>query len=272
MVDARETNLSDAIGNNRKGYKISHRRRRRRRRDDGVEEYGDISGESSEEEETLSKKLARLRREAEEIRLELASREKEAEEEEFKDSYEHHQNGDRDDEVELNNGMDELSRVLDGMRVASKQTKGETIEQEFNRKLAMESIGGSSGQSTTTKQADNATAASTSISAIAAFADRLTALETALGIAALPMTTETGPILPTLSSLSSQITVLSKTLSLPSPPQSDTTTIGTIPYLDEIQSRLQNLQSESEALLSTRKAALQTLSFHHSEHCLDFQP
>jgi nuclear migration protein JNM1 len=76
-VDARDVDFSDRIAGKRKSYIVSSRRRRRRRgagrRGDGY--YGSDDSEGSEEEEgeveTVERRLARLRREVEEVKVEL---------------------------------------------------------------------------------------------------------------------------------------------------------------------------------------------------------
>lgn len=69
-MDARDVNFSDSIAAKRKSYKSKNRRRQRR--DDGLEEVGDLS---DGEDESLERKMARLRREVEELKVEMANRE-----------------------------------------------------------------------------------------------------------------------------------------------------------------------------------------------------
>ena len=71
-VDARDVNFSDSISMKRQAYRSkSMSRRRRRRREDGVEEVGDLS---DSEDESLDRRLARLRREVEDLKVEMANK------------------------------------------------------------------------------------------------------------------------------------------------------------------------------------------------------
>ncbi|KAI9701670.1 MAG: hypothetical protein M1820_006441 [Bogoriella megaspora] len=67
-VDAREVDFSDRVNNKRKSYRTSNRRRRK------VGGNADEDEEYSDEEESFEKKLARLRREVEEVKAEHEQR------------------------------------------------------------------------------------------------------------------------------------------------------------------------------------------------------
>jgi nuclear migration protein JNM1 len=70
-VDASGADFSDRLDGKKAFYKTSRRRQRQRRQWDGKDNefYGDLS---DEEEETLDRKLARLRQEVEEVKMEMA--------------------------------------------------------------------------------------------------------------------------------------------------------------------------------------------------------
>jgi nuclear migration protein JNM1 len=208
----------------------------------------------------LGRKLARLRREAEEVRLELERREQEKDGDgEFRDSVEQ-QHGGEDDAVGTD-GLEELSRVLDELSTKARPKTTGTLEDEFLSRL--DSSKRKATQNTrqpTSTQPEVPQTAPSALSAVAAFSDRLTALESALGISSASSDSQTS-ILPTLDSLSTQITVLSNTLT----PKSSTAapTTHSISLLDTVSSKLKTLIAESDRLTASRKQALQALSELH---------
>ncbi|KIW56815.1 hypothetical protein PV05_05436 [Exophiala xenobiotica] len=255
LVDARGVDFSDTIGGLHRSYRT--RSRRRRRHDNGAEELGDLS---DSEDETLGRKLARLKREAEEVRLELERREQEKDGDgEFRDSVEQQQ-GEEDDGFGID-GVEELSRVLDELSTKARSKTAGSLEDEFLSRLdsSKRNAAQDTRQPTSTQQ-EVAQAAPSALSAVAAFSDRLTALESALGISSASNDPQTS-ILPTLDSLSTQITVLSNTLA----PKSSTAppTTQSIPSLDIVSSKLKTLIAESDRLTASRKQALQALSELH---------
>ncbi|KAJ9615707.1 hypothetical protein H2200_001784 [Cladophialophora chaetospira] len=267
-IDAKDVDFSDSIGGTTRAYRTrSSRRRRKRGLENGGEEVGDLS---DSEDETLATKLARLKREAEEVRLELERREREKDENgEFEDSVEQQQQqrGQDDDDVDVD-GVQELSRVLDGLSTKARLKTAGTVEDDF-----MSRLNSNAQRSRPRQQADvrsradpsTDTVASTNLSAVAEFSDRLTALESALGISSTSATSQTSAILPTLASLSTQITTLSATLT-PQPTPSSTTQSQPHPaYLDTISNKLKTLISESDRLTQSRKAALSSLTDLHDK-------
>jgi nuclear migration protein JNM1 len=238
-VDAEDVDFSDKLASNRKSYKTYE-----------------------SENESLSKKLARLKREAEEIKLELEKR-KEGSVPEVEP----------EEEGDVEDGVVKLSEMLDGLRTNSRSMNGTTFRPESvrSRKLHKEipsvaDPGGKRALENSENPPEEASQAST-ITAIAAFADRLSSLETALGLASAPSTSDITSILPTLTSLSTQITALSTTLASPSSQASRTSahssgrsqTPTSIPHLDALASRLRSLTSESDKLAVSRKRALDSL-------------
>ncbi|KAL6248895.1 hypothetical protein RBB50_003958 [Rhinocladiella similis] len=265
LVDARGVDFSDSIGGARRSYR-TRSRRRRRRQDNGAEELGDLS---DSEEETLGTKLARLKREAEEVRLELERREQEKDGDgEFKDSVEQQYRA--EDEAVDNDGVEQLTRVLDQLSTKTGiKTGGATLENEFLSKVDTLRRRGEqhtkpSTTTTTTQREDVPSAPTSALSAVAAFSDRLTALEASLGISSTNANSQAS-ILPTLDSLSAQITVLSNTLTPRSSTTSSTTATVTqsTPLLDTVSSKLRTLIAESDRLIASRKQALQALSELH---------
>ncbi|KIW92020.1 uncharacterized protein Z519_07002 [Cladophialophora bantiana CBS 173.52] len=278
VVDARDVDFSDSIGGTRRAYRTRNSRRRRRwLHGNGIEEVGDLS---DSEEETLATKLARLKREAEEVRLELERREREKEQEkdedgEFKDSVEEQQHqggaggGDEDEDVDVD-GVRELSRVLDGLSTKAKLKAGTSMEDEFVSRLTSSSLQGQRHQPKETNEISSNTAATPStLSAVAAFSDRLTALESALGVSSTGAASQTGAILPTLASLSTQVTTLSATLAPQSTASGETSSSSTSQFntalLETISTKLKTLIAESDRLAASRKHALASLADLHDK-------
>lgn len=247
LVSSRDVNFSDTVVTGaRKSYRTKSRRRRRRDYDDG-------SGSESEE-ETLSSRLARLKREAEEVRLELAKKD----EGEFKNTVEQQQASGTEED-----GLEELTKLVQGLDTPKSNGTISKSEDQFLRSLATtsrppEQNGFSAPQATpsTSKAADTA---------IAAFSDRLTALESALGLPSLSAaTTNTTPsILPTLNILTTQLTTLTTTLSPPTTRSSDIAPTTTNPSLDALQTRIRALTHEASQLTTARRTALTSLSDLH---------
>lgn len=254
-MDARDVDFSDTIGTTRRSYRTRSSRRRRRRLEDGGEELGDLS---DSEDETLSRKLARLKREAEEVRLELERREQEKDTDgEFKDTVEQQDGGDVEDANV--DGVEELSKVLDQLSTRAGSRQAGSLENEFLSRLNVGSTrrhGQDTKQLATTTREDTHSAPS-ALSAVAAFSDRVTALEAALGIPSTSTESQTASVLPTLDNLTNQITVLSNTLT----PNTSTASSNpqSPPILDSVSSKLKTLIAEADRLAASRKQAQQAL-------------
>jgi nuclear migration protein JNM1 len=266
-VDARGVDFSDSIGGTRRAYRTrSSARRKRRIRDDGGTEAGDLS---DSDDETLAMKLARLKREAEEVKMELERREKEKDDEaEFKDSVEQQQQRkDEEDDDTVLDGVQELSRILDGLSTKARLKTNGSIEDEFVSRLTTASRTRQPQQDergpSTESSANPVPAQQSTLSAVADFSDRLTALESALGVSSTTATSQSTAILPTLASLANQITTLSATLA-PAQNSSNTATPNTA-YLDSVSAKLKLLIAESDRLTQSRKAALASLTDLHEK-------
>lgn len=248
LVNARNANFSDTVAaEDRQSYRTRSRRRRRRR-------FGDESDGSESEEETLSSKIVRLKREAEEVRRQLAQ----IEDGKFEDSVEK-QNG----TCEETSGMEELDQLIRGLRPLSRASQGRS-EEAFLESLT----NGQPSKSTTDKQGSPTTASTTTskISAIAAFADRLTALEAALGLPTIDPSNQTSSIFPTINSLSSQLSTLTSVLSPTTTPPTTSTSTATPPQLTNLvalSTRIHALTADADNLTLSRKAALSSLADLH---------
>lgn len=206
---------------------------------------GDLS---DSEDESLGRKLARLRREAEELKMELQRREQEKEA------------GILEEDGEgLEDGVEALNHMLNGLNTPSQG--GETSsEAALARKLDSEFTTQSSQPIPQQSAASEPTPPSSTLTSLATLSDRLTALESSLGLSTTAFTSST-PILPILASLTSQMTTLSTTLS----PPSTTSTTGAITTsnststinLDTLTTRVRDLTSQTDRLTLSRKAATQ---------------
>ncbi len=114
-VDAQDVDFSDRISSKRRSYKTSSRRRRRRRPDGSgegeEEELGDFSDEDDDDgeaEEGLKRKIARLRREVEEVKAEVGRRRAERIE----------RGGEGEDEDEEGSGVAGLVDVIDALQLS----------------------------------------------------------------------------------------------------------------------------------------------------------
>lgn len=243
LVDAKGVNFSDTIeAGGRRSYRTRSRRRRRRDHDG--------SGSDSDD-ETLASRIARLRREAEEVKLELAKKD----DGEFKDSVEQQQGPSEEDSLE------ELSKLIHGLEASPASMTNGKKEDEFIKSLSTTQTPKPEATKTGTQQPAASIPPSTT-SALATFADRLTALESALG---LPSVSTSAPsILPTLETLSAQLSNLTTTLAPTTrPSQSQSAQSNATPNLDALQARVRALTVEADKLAASRRTALASLSELH---------
>jgi nuclear migration protein JNM1 len=275
-VDARDVNFSESIAGGGRGFRTGKKHSRRLRRSrgrGGVYGGSDENGGSSEsEDETLGMRLARLRREAEEVRIEIEKQEQEGrrekEGEEFEDSVEMQQQGQQQEEGkkgedggEVNvDGVRELSRMLNALsmkvRPACTSTEDEFLVRLRRPPVQSRQDGNQAG--TTSSRAE-----ATTLQAVSDFSSRLIALEAALGVSSHSTTSNTKPILPTITNLSNQLQVLTSAIT---PPIANSSSAAQpTPYLDTIATKLRTLIHESERLTQSRKAALDSLTELHEK-------
>ncbi|KAK5071788.1 hypothetical protein LTR64_004435 [Lithohypha guttulata] len=252
IVDASNTNFSDTINGGRKDYKA--RTRRRRKRAQLVEDKAEIDGFDESEDETLQGRLARLRREATELQAEIdsieqtkESRQGDDDDSTYEDTVDH-----PNPTSELSEGAEQLNRTLKAISLGGSRKRVKTLEEEFTQKLDQQLVPPRDRLHSTGPDINDLP--ESSISAIAAFSDRLTAMETVLGVSVRGPAT-TSSIIPTLESLSTQIEALSSTLT---PPQNfnitGTASTSTI-HLEPIAQRIRHLVAESKRLEDSRCAA-----------------
>ncbi|KAL4896755.1 hypothetical protein BDV59DRAFT_113166 [Aspergillus ambiguus] len=260
-VDARNVNFSDSIATKRKAYRSKSRRRRL---ENGLEEVGDFS---DSEDESLERKLARLRREVAELQDQMASRRSEQKPTE-----------DRGDGKETadDDGVLELSRALDNMYASSRSVSGtHSAAAVLSQKIGSETspaVQKPDGPVKKPETEDAASPASTGVLAhAAAFDGRLALVEAAMGISSSsnPFIADgisdpaLQPVLPALDHLTSRLSTLMNILVGPSPVSAvptmgsapPSTTVST-PHLETLSARVRKLTADTEALASARKRAV----------------
>ncbi|KAJ5934862.1 hypothetical protein N7466_004409 [Penicillium verhagenii] len=272
-VDARDTNFSDSIAMKRQAYRSKDKsQRRRRRREDGTEEVGDLS---DSEDESIERRLTRLRREVEDLKMEMAN--KAESEKTVVDSTpaETSQEG-----GDLGDGVAELSRALDNLHASSRGVPNASYSAAalLAQKLGPDSSASSKAgaQKSLQSKPDGPTAAAAQaalptagiLSHAAAFESRLALLEASMGIssASNPFVGDgfnepaLQPVLPALDQLTSHLGALTGLLVGTNPASGAPNAVPgmTTPHLEALSSRVRKLTTDAEALASARKRAADT--------------
>lgn len=243
-VDAKDVDFSDRLSRQRRSYRTSSRRRRFSGTSD--EEYGDLS---DEEDETFERKLARLRREIEEVKIEFDQNQTEL------DSAKPDNERSSKDSASVEE-IEKLSELLDAV-YGRKQgaTSGaeaqflKTLEHFQNAKLPStngmtEGAGAdraSSLKSETTQISPEQRAQI--LSKAAEFDERLGSLEKALGLDANTMpdiSNSQKPILHALNDLDRNVSSISSTSSTEA--------------LDSANRRVRQLTQDAERLVELRRS------------------
>lgn len=279
-VDARDVNFSDSISMKRQAYRSkSMSRRRRRRREDGVEEVGDLS---DSEDESLDRRLARLRREVEDLKVEMANK---------PDGAETGNGSQGAAAVEksgenLGDGVAELSRALDNLHAS----RGAASSSHSAAALLSQKLGSETRSATdpkTQSSADVSKAVSTVpipaassagiLSHAAAFDSRLALIESSIGIssASNPFVVDginestSHPVLPALDQLTSRLSALTGLL-VGTNPASATPGVAnaapgmTTPHLEALSTRVRKLTTDAEALTAARRKAFEAAKAVHN--------
>ena len=214
-VNARKADFSDRLNGSRQYYKTSNRRRHKSSHLNGDD--GEYDDGSDGEEETLDRKIARLKREIEEARVELA--EKDEDRELFSDAPESKQ--DEDGEEHTLESINKLSEALDAVytirHCASKGPAADLAQAltKFDGPTATTSA--DQGQVSqyppfTASSPEHQAQLSQALAKAAEFDGRLSFLEQALGLAGDGASNQDDdapkPILHTLSALDRQIQTL----------------------------------------------------------------
>ncbi|KAF7936448.1 uncharacterized protein EAE97_007814 [Botrytis byssoidea] len=232
QVDARDVDFSDRVTAKRKSYKASSRRHRKRQ--DGTEEFGDFSDD--DDGESLERKLARLRREIEEVKEEFGKRNQEK-----KDLGEEEESNDGDDVASLSKLLDGISDnpgdqvTSAGARLA--RDLGTGIKANGPSQISQ----GTGEPATYTVTYAPTYQQSHALAKAADFDGRLALLEKVLGLnSTMESTSSSTAVLPTLDILERQVSILTE-----STPSS----------LDSISRRVRTLTQEAEKLEESRKSA-----------------
>ncbi|CAZ84266.1 unnamed protein product [Tuber melanosporum] len=244
-IDATGVDFSDRISGKRRSYRASSRRRRRRA---GAydEEYDDDDDDDGLGEETLEKRVARLKKEVEEVRGEIEAREQ-----------------------ELGDGMEEDGTVQGGARKGEEgvcvDDEDEDILDVVEFKSSIDELSNKASEnapittdgSTATYTVTYAPAfkQSHALAKAADFDKRLTVLEKVLGMSAsatvnVDKELPNSAMIPTLDELSRQMSVL---------------TAPSTTSLDAANKRVKQLTLEAERLAEARKAAKATADARREE-------
>jgi nuclear migration protein JNM1 len=194
-LDTTGTDLSDRVDGLRQGYKV----RKSKRRED-----------EDEEPETLEAKIARLKREIEECKVE-AEQEQQVEGE-----------VEVEGEETTSDAIEALSRIMSGLDVlpstATKKRGHARMGSAYHDAPTIPPSSTEEQQQQQQHAPASAATEQTTLTNITSFDTRLSALETALGLPSLPPTTElsalTSPLLPTIALLDHQIATLTTATSL----------------------------------------------------------
>lgn len=254
-VSAREVDFSDTIATKRKAYQ-SRSGQRRRRHADGAEEIGDISDADSDGHESFERKLARLRREAEELKAE------------FQRTRQTDGPANGADNLDNDNGdsINDLSKALDSIHYSATGIN-HTADAILSRKLAAAAANNAKKEKPEKENITLLPAPSTAPSGLlehaAAFDTRLTLIEAALGIPSgsnpLFDTKDSRfhnqAVLPALEHLTSQLTTLTSTLGGPTSSSSAPFTTTTNAQLESLSSRIRRLTIDAENLANARRWA-----------------
>ncbi len=247
--------FSDRLGppRTRRSYRTSRARRRRRRATDGQggveEEYGDFSEGDDQEEEGLERRLARLRREVEEVRVEC---------ERTRPGQSSGEGGNKDDGIEDLEPLERVAKLSDALdavyvsRRGGSARAGEQLQRQIDRFARASAAVAASHQADEHSMTHDSRPPSSQparlynhahvLARAADFDSRLSTLEKHLGLTSrnMPETAEQPPkpILPTLEALDRQITALSSSGA----------------SLDQASRRARQLTQEAERLEEARKA------------------
>jgi nuclear migration protein JNM1 len=215
-VNARKADFSDRLNGSRQYYKTANRRRRKGSYANG--DAGDYDALSDDEEESLDRKLARLRREIEEARIELA--EKDEDRELFSDAQE-----DRQDDEGGEHTLESINKLSEALDAVYTTRNGASKGPAADLAQALAKFDGTPAESQTSQSQvmthplytasspEHQAQLSQALAKSAEFDNRLTFLEQALGLASDSGFEQDGsdgpkPLLHTLSTLDRQIQTL----------------------------------------------------------------
>ncbi|MCJ1442788.1 MAG: hypothetical protein MMC23_003285 [Stictis urceolatum] len=238
-VSTREADFSDRLDSQRKSYRVTSRRRRI---SDGDDEDTETSGDEAPSKESIRRRIARLQRQAQELKAEV-------EKQSIQDPA-----SEQTDPAFDSSSLEALNTAIKDLQSLPSSTG---TGQSASTRLALR-LGKASQLNTTqrsskpTSEAPSDQAAASSqhtlshahaLSLAATFDTRLTTLETALGLPSLPLATQSPsyapkPLLPSLDILDKQLDILSS---------------ASPPFLDTLSARLRQLTFDADALDEKRR-------------------
>ncbi|KAJ5136263.1 hypothetical protein N7448_004817 [Penicillium atrosanguineum] len=273
-VDARDVNFSDSISAKRQAYRSKSKNRRRRRvREDGTEDLGDFS----DEDESVERRLARLRREVEELKVEMENEATAGNDDSVESGTNQSAATEKGTEGALGDGVAELSRALDNLHASSRgeQTTLHSAAAMLSQKLGSENGSApvsqgkqppAGGSAVTTVPPPAAASSAGILSHAAAFEGRLALIEASMGIsnASNPFVGNgisepaLQPVLPSLEQLTSRLSALTGLLVGTNPTAGGPSAVPglTTPHLEALSTRVRKLTTDAEALASARKRAV----------------
>ncbi|KAJ5345055.1 Dynamitin subunit 2 [Penicillium brevicompactum] len=262
-VDARDANFSDSISMKRQAYR-SKDTNRRRKRTDGTEEVGDLS---DSEDESVERRLARLRREVEDLKVEMANQKTEGDAS---------QNTTEKTE-DLGDGVAELSRALDNLHASRGATPSHSAAALLSQKLGSGAAPDAKTQASGTPAVASVEAPQPASAGIlshaAAFDSRLALLESSIGISnsSNPFVadgisdTTPHPVIPALDQLTSRLSALTGLLVGTNPTSGAPSGPGmTTPHLEALSTRVRKLTTDAEALTAARRKAFDAAKAAHN--------
>lgn len=277
-VDARDANFSDSISSKRQAYRSKEKSNRRRRiREDGTEEVGDLS---DTEDESLERRLARLRREVEDLKVEMENRSSSGPNQALEaDAAQAGPAADNAGENTLGDGVAELSRALDNLHASSRggqaasYSAATALTQKLNTGSQSATASGAAsqkkqptaGETAVTPVPSQTTPSAGLLSHAAAFEGRLALLEASMGISSSsnPFISDglsepaLQPVLPSLEQMTSRLSALTSLLMGGNPASGGPSAVPglTTPHLEALSTRVRKLTTDAEALASARRRA-----------------
>lgn len=241
LVDAKDVDFSDRISGKKKSYRASSRRVRVLA--DGTREMGDLSDEEEGTGEGLDRKMARLRREVEEVRVEAEQRRRE------RDA----KGEEEEEEEEVEDEAVGLSRLLEALATPAAGPEGSAsrLSKALSKPLPQAAAPAPTSQPASAQPTDAAAPATYTVTyapsydpthtlaRITTFDTRLASLESALGLPPAGSST-LHPVLPALTTLAQKLAVISS---------------ATPSSIDALSRRVRALTVETEKMAAVKEAA-----------------
>ncbi|KAI2794733.1 hypothetical protein POX_a01334 [Penicillium oxalicum] len=251
-VDARGANFSDSISTKRQAYRTREKsQRRRRRREDGTEDVGDLS---DSEDESLERRLARLRREVEDLKLQMENRAGSGHDgtstslDAGQTAHHHAADGEEPGEAaSLGDGVAELSRALDNLHASSRVNRSGSHYSAAN--FLTQKLGTSLPGAQTPKQGSSSTG-ETAASAVTPVSSQTTTAAAPLSQSSLSDAATAGGLLSHAAAFEGRLALLETSMGISSSSNpfvgdgfSEPTLQPVLPTLEQMATRLSTLTS-----------------------------